>query len=217
MRNSEASRIIVRLAYSKIRITLLLSSSNVLTIIRLERPSLKLISTMTESKNEHEDLVMVERLDTDTSFTGNNSSSNDEDGDESSHPRGDENKPNVSDSQASNSGNEDVMGSKRQVGGAAVAGGIAGLVLGGPMLGLIGAGGAAAIATSQSNKKPAQFVRKTGDAMADAGDRLQQFDRKHRVVEKTSNSINKGCSWVSKKINFSIKEPGGTRRAPKQL
>jgi hypothetical protein len=86
----------------------------------------------------------------------------------------------------------------RQVGGAAVVGGIAGLVLGGPLLAVVGGAAAAALATS--NDKAGQVARSGGDVAADAGKRLKKFDEKHRVVEKTSNQIVKGCKWVSKKM-----------------
>ena len=89
-------------------------------------------------------------------------------------------------------------GTPRQVGGAAVAGGIACLVVAGPVIGLIAAGGAAALATSRG--KAGDVARAGGDVMSDAGVRLKHFDRKHRVVEKTSKGIVDGCRWVSKQI-----------------
>jgi hypothetical protein len=94
--------------------------------------------------------------------------------------------------------NEEPMGTRRQVGGAAVAGGIAGLLLAGPVIGLVAAGGAAAIATGRG--KAGQVARSTGEVVSDAGVRLKKFDEKHHVVEKTSNGIIKGCTWVSKKL-----------------
>lgn len=89
-------------------------------------------------------------------------------------------------------------GSRRQVGGAAALGGVAGLVVGGPLVGLVAAGGAAAVATSKG--KAGDVARAGGDVMSDAGVRLKRFDRKHHIVEKTSNGIVKGCQWVSKQI-----------------
>jgi hypothetical protein len=80
-------------------------------------------------------------------------------------------------------------GTPRQVGGAAAAGCLAGLVLAGPVIALLTAAGAAAVATSRG--KPGDFARHSGDVMADAGDRLKRFDEKHQVVEKSSR-------WVSK-------------------
>lgn len=93
---------------------------------------------------------------------------------------------------------ESSDGTRRQVVGAAVVGGIAGLVLVGPIIGLVAAGGAAAIATSRS--KAGNVARSTGDVVSDAGTRLKKFDNKHRVTQKTSNGIVKGCNWVSKKL-----------------
>lgn len=96
-------------------------------------------------------------------------------------------------------------GTKRQVGGAAAAGAIAGLVLGGPILACIAAGGAAAMATSRS--KAGDVARQSGEAMANAGDRLRRFDNKHKVVQKTSRGLSKSANWVSKKV-----QPKGEHR-----
>lgn len=90
-------------------------------------------------------------------------------------------------------------GTQRQVVGAAVVGGLAGLLVAGPILGLVAAGGAAAIATTRG--QAGNVARSTGDVMSDAGTRLKRFDEKHRVVEKTSKGVVKGCAWVSKKLN----------------
>lgn len=87
---------------------------------------------------------------------------------------------------------------KRQVGGAAVVGTVAGLCLGGPVLAVVGGVAAAAVATS--NNKAGKVVRSGGDVAADAGSRLKKFDQKHKVLEKTSNQVVKGCKWVSKKL-----------------
>ncbi|KAL7560190.1 hypothetical protein ACA910_016617 [Epithemia clementina (nom. ined.)] len=87
---------------------------------------------------------------------------------------------------------------RRQVGGAAIAGGIAGLVLAGPVVGLLLAGGAAAIATTRG--KAGDVTRATGEVMAQAGDRLKEIDQKHHFSEKASKGIAKSADWVSKKL-----------------
>jgi len=92
------------------------------------------------------------------------------------------------------------LGTERQVGGAAVAGGIAGLVLGGPILALVAAGGAAVVATS-SRGKPGDVVRQCGDATADAGHRLKRYDEEHRVVERATHSIKVAWKGISKTFN----------------
>jgi hypothetical protein len=94
-----------------------------------------------------------------------------------------------------------VIGTGRQVGGAAVIGGLVGLCLAGPIIGLVAAGGAAAVATSKC--KAGDVARSTGTVASDAGDRLQQFNQKHRIVEKTSNGIIKGCRWMSHQLKQS--------------
>jgi hypothetical protein len=97
-----------------------------------------------------------------------------------------------------------TVGTGRQVGGAAAVGGILGFCFVGPVVALIAAGGAAAVATSHG--KAGEVARSTGEVAASAGDRLQQFNQKHRVVEKTSNGIVKGCRWMS----HQLKQPSTT-------
>lgn len=97
-----------------------------------------------------------------------------------------------------NNNNELNPHTRRQLGGAAVAGGLAGLVLAGPVLGVVAAGGAALAVTSRG--KTGDVARAGGDAMASVGDRLKKINDKHHVVEKTSKGIVKGCNWVSKRV-----------------
>jgi hypothetical protein len=89
-------------------------------------------------------------------------------------------------------------GTKRQVGGAAVAGGLAGLLLAGPVGCVVVAGGAAMCATTRGQAGNA--ARSSGDMMASAGDRLKRLDKKHHVVNKASRGIDKGCNWVSRQL-----------------
>lgn len=100
---------------------------------------------------------------------------------------------------ASRATDDDGNASKRQLTGAAVGAGLAGLVLGGPVLGIVAAGGAAAVATSKG--QAGEVARKSGDVVADAGKRLKKFNQKHKVTEKTSKGLIKGCEWVSEKLN----------------
>ena len=108
----------------------------------------------------------------------------------------DEASPNNPNNQQNNTREKRHTG--RQVGGAAVAGGIAGLVLIGPMVGVVAAGCAAVAATTKG--VGGDVARSTGEAVSSAGDRLKKIDQKHHVVEKTSKGFVKGCNWVSKKI-----------------
>jgi hypothetical protein len=89
-------------------------------------------------------------------------------------------------------------GTKRQVGGAAVAGGLAGLLLAGPVGCLVLAGGAAVCATTRGTA--GNVARASGDMMATAGDRLKRLDQKHHVVNKASRGIDKGCNWVTHRL-----------------
>mmetsp|Transcript_15317 Transcript_15317/g.19975 ORF Transcript_15317/g.19975 Transcript_15317/m.19975 type:complete len:178 (+) Transcript_15317:183-716(+) len=92
----------------------------------------------------------------------------------------------------------DLESDRRQMSGAAAAGAIAGLVVGGPILALFVAGGAAAVATTRG--KAGQVTRSTGEAMAQAGDRLKLLDEKHHFSENVSKRLSKSAKWVSEKI-----------------
>jgi ABC-type nitrate/sulfonate/bicarbonate transport system substrate-binding protein len=94
----------------------------------------------------------------------------------------------------------------RQLKGAAAVGGIAGLVLGGPLLAVAAAGGAAYVVTSKGSA--GSVVRKGGDAVADAGVSLKRYNRKHQVVQRTANQVTQGCSWAAKRL-----QPKATRSA----
>lgn len=85
-------------------------------------------------------------------------------------------------------------GSAREVGGAAAMGGMAGLLVFGPLGGLLGAGGGAVAATTHG--KTGATTRAVGDVVASAGERLQRFSRQHRVPEQSS----KGMSSMSKSV-----------------
>jgi hypothetical protein len=104
--------------------------------------------------------------------------------------------------QHENNGERDTpagdKGTKRQVGGAAVAGGLAGLLLAGPVGCVVVAGGVAMCATTRG--KAGNVARASGDMAAVAGDRLNKLDQKHHVVKKTSRGIIKGCNWVSHRL-----------------
>jgi hypothetical protein len=95
----------------------------------------------------------------------------------------------------------------RQVSGAAVVGGIVGCCLLGPLVGIVAAGGAAVLATSPGST--GTVARSTGDVAADAGKRLNDLNKKHHIVEKTSKGIVKGCRWVSDQLKEKP-SPGGT-------
>lgn len=92
------------------------------------------------------------------------------------------------------------LGTTRQIQGAAVAGGVAGLVLLGPAAGLLAAGGAV-LATTNGKGEVGKAARTTGDSVSDLGRRLKKFERKHSIKEKSSKGIVKGCDWVSKRLS----------------
>eukprot|EP00542_Grammatophora_oceanica_P021891 CAMPEP_0194028818 /NCGR_PEP_ID=MMETSP0009_2-20130614/2704_1 /TAXON_ID=210454 /ORGANISM="Grammatophora oceanica, Strain CCMP 410" /LENGTH=162 /DNA_ID=CAMNT_0038668319 /DNA_START=98 /DNA_END=586 /DNA_ORIENTATION=+ len=130
---------------------------------------------------------------------------------------------NVTTSQSPDGAQDKTTGG--QLGGAAVAGGLLGLVVGGPVFALVGGVGAAACATTKG--KAGEVARASGDAMAaaggkvkrmndkhkftekasqaakGAGQKLKQMDEKHKIVEKTSNGFVQGCNYVTRKLKKS--------------
>jgi ABC-type sugar transport system substrate-binding protein len=98
---------------------------------------------------------------------------------------------------------------KRQLCGAAVVGGMAGLVTLGPIGGVLIAGGAAFAATRKG--KVGAVMRSTGDTMADIGKSLKEFDRNHGISDKTVDGIIEGNRWVSKQLQSSNKTNFGHR------
>jgi len=73
------------------------------------------------------------------------------------------------------------------VGGAAIAGGVAGLVIVGPLIGIVGAAAAAGLAISNTGTA-GDVARASGDVVASAGDRARSLDNKHGIVDKTKNA-----------------------------
>jgi hypothetical protein len=72
------------------------------------------------------------------------------------------------------------------VGAAAIAGGVAGLVVAGPIVGLAGAVGAGILATQKGTA--GEISRASGDVVISAGDRAKKLDEKHHIVDKTKQS-----------------------------
>ncbi|KAL3808766.1 hypothetical protein ACHAXA_001342 [Cyclostephanos tholiformis] len=88
--------------------------------------------------------------------------------------------------------------SARQVGGAAVAGTVAGLVVAGPIVG-VAAGGAAAYTAARVNNPLGAAARKSGEAVACAGDMAKEVNDKHEITKKTV-TMAKSAMQTSKKL-----------------
>lgn len=105
------------------------------------------------------------------------------------------------DSSASNAKPSDKL-----LGAAAIAGGVAGLVIAGPIVGVVGAVGAAALATQ--NNKAGEVARASGDAVIATGERAKQIDKKHDVVNKTKKAAE---NLVQKTKDFEQKHHLGAK------
>ena len=73
------------------------------------------------------------------------------------------------------------------IGAAAIAGGVAGLAVCGPLVAVAGAIGAGALAATQSNTA-GDVARASGDVVIATGERAKKLDKKHHIVEKTKKA-----------------------------
>jgi hypothetical protein len=116
--------------------------------------------------------------------------------------------PNSTQNNNNNNNNNENPHTRRQLRGAAVAGGLTGFLLGGPIIAAVAAGGAVLAVTSKG--KAGEVVRSTGELTASAGDRLKKVDQKHHVVEKTTKGFSKSCNWAAKKMKPRNQQPPTT-------
>jgi hypothetical protein len=95
---------------------------------------------------------------------------------------------------------EENLHTKRQLRGAAIAGGLTGLLVGGPLVGVVAAGGAVLAVTSKG--KVGDMARSGGEAAAKVGDRIRQKlpPKNHPVLEKTSQRVTQSREWAVKRF-----------------
>eukprot|EP00542_Grammatophora_oceanica_P012096 CAMPEP_0194031512 /NCGR_PEP_ID=MMETSP0009_2-20130614/4672_1 /TAXON_ID=210454 /ORGANISM="Grammatophora oceanica, Strain CCMP 410" /LENGTH=159 /DNA_ID=CAMNT_0038671693 /DNA_START=119 /DNA_END=594 /DNA_ORIENTATION=+ len=93
--------------------------------------------------------------------------------------------------------------------GAAVVGGVVGLVVGGPLIAVgLGAG---AVALAATKTRAGKVTRQTGGAVASVGGKVRQVDQKHHISEKTGNAFKRGWKFVSGKGRTSNEEMAGLK------
>lgn len=92
----------------------------------------------------------------------------------------------------------DEMPSGKVLGGAAVVGGLAGLVIAGPILGVAAGVGAAALATTKG--AGGDVARASGDVAVATGERAKKIDEKYQVADKTKHAVN-GTVEKAKQFN----------------
>ena len=83
-------------------------------------------------------------------------------------------------------GKSSPKASDKVIGAAAIAGGVAGLAVCGPLAAVAGAIGAGALAT-QSNTA-GNVARASGNVVIATGERAKKLDKKHHIVEKTKKA-----------------------------
>lgn len=93
----------------------------------------------------------------------------------------------------------DASRRKRQVGGAAAVGGVAGFILVGPVVAVAGAVGAAYAATSKG--LAGSIFRGAGEGVATAGDGVKAVEDKTHVASKTKKGAVTSYKWISNKLS----------------
>merc|ERR1719330_347876 len=90
----------------------------------------------------------------------------------------------------------EAKAARREFGGAAVAGGLLGLALAGPMVGLVAGAGAAALTTTKG--EAGKIAKASGEVVCSGGERLKQWNRKHHVSAKTNKAIRSAGSSLKR-------------------
>ena len=94
------------------------------------------------------------------------------------------------------------MGSRGEVNGAAVAGGIAGAFLGGPVGAVMAAAGAAYLAAKKDGDA-GDWARKSGRTLNEVGKKITTFEKDNNILDKTTKSLVKSAGWVEKRLSSS--------------
>ena len=94
--------------------------------------------------------------------------------------------------QTTDNSEEYELGSKGEVNGAAVAGGIAGFCLGGPLGAGLAAAGAAYLAATK-DRDAGDWARKSGKTLNDIGKSLVKKEKEIKFLDKATNSLVKSC------------------------
>jgi hypothetical protein len=81
---------------------------------------------------------------------------------------------------------------QQQINGAAVVGGLAGLVLAGPVMGVLAAGGVA-LTAARNHGRAGELARATGDALLDVGGQM----RSSSLVKITADTFFQSFEWTS--------------------
>ena len=99
--------------------------------------------------------------------------------------------------------------SRRQVGGAAVAGTVAGFAIAGPIVG-VAAGGAVAYTAALSNGQAGNAARQTGEAVSTVGDKAKEYNKQHEITKK-SLTMAKSAIQKAKQFDEKHKVVEGTK------
>ena len=94
------------------------------------------------------------------------------------------------------------MGSRGEVNGAAVAGGLVGAVLAGPF-GAVTAAALAAYLAAKKEGDAGDWARKSGSTLNEVGKKMVKVEKDNNILDKTTKSLVKGASWVEKRLSSS--------------
>jgi hypothetical protein len=89
-----------------------------------------------------------------------------------------------------------------QVNGAALMGGLAGMLLGGPILGGLAAGISACLAATDDGKA-GDFVRKGGTMAVNVGKKFQKEEQERHILDTTADKLHleEGVEWIEQKFS----------------
>lgn len=87
---------------------------------------------------------------------------------------------------------------RRQLTGAAVAGGILGFAFGGPITAVVAAG--ASVMAVSSRSKTGEFARQTGEEVAEVGDKIKEFAQSNRAIQDAKEKMTVGWKGLSKRL-----------------
>lgn len=116
------------------------------------------------------------------------------------------------------SGDDDEyeIGSRGQVGGAAIAGGLAGALLGGVVGGVVVAAGAAYLAANTEGEA-GKLARKAGDTVNKVGNKIKRSQKKDDVFDKVGKTMVEGAQWAEKKLSSASKSSSNKKNTEANL
>lgn len=93
---------------------------------------------------------------------------------------------------------ETALPTKGQVAGVALVTSAVGIALVGPMVGIATGVGVAVLSFTPT--RAGLVAREAGDAVAETGNKIKQFNEENQITERTKVQIIEGCEYVAKRL-----------------